>query len=76
MKKFFSIIALGTMTLSLSSFTYSSSYEFRDCAAEAWNAGTDAQNLGFDEDAVYEVTDFVYDACINGRDYSLLMLVR
>ncbi|GAA0751510.1 hypothetical protein GCM10009433_01600 [Psychroflexus lacisalsi] len=76
MKKVFSIIALGTMTLSLSSFTHSRSLEFRDCAAEAWNAGTDAQNLGFDEGTVYDVTDFVYDACINGRDYSLLMLAR
>ena len=76
MKKVFSIIALVAMTLSLSSFTVNNNPSEQECAALAWDAGSDAEDLQFDEDAVYEVTEFVYDACINGRDWSLLMLVR
>ena len=64
------------MTLSLSSFTVNNNPSEEECAATAWDAGSDAEDLGFDEDAVYDVTEFVYDACINGRDWSLLMLVR
>jgi Tfp pilus assembly protein PilV len=74
MKKFFSIIALGAMTLSLSSFNTSDNSEIRDCAAQAWEAGSEAENMGAPPSDVYALTDFVYTAFESGTDYMFLLM--
>ncbi len=76
MKKVLSIIALSAMTLSLSSFNSSSADDSqeRDCMSEAWEAGSNAEEMGASPSEVYSVTNFVYTACDAGIDYMLLMI--
>lgn len=74
MKKFFSIVALSAMTLSLSSFTINIDPDERDCFKEGWDAGTNAAEAGGDDEAVFKANDFAFTACEAGLDYMILIM--
>ena len=73
MKKLVLTLVMGVFAFGMSGYSLNNPSLEQECATMAWNAVNDLPS-SVPEEFVMEAMDFMYDSCVNGISFKLMVI--